>query len=186
MGDLAYALTGALRLARLDRSGIAFFDRSLAGYWRSFQAAALGFFPFLLTLGLTVTDKQWENAGAVRVYLVSSIAYVIFWVGYPLLLLPLLRAFGREQRAFDFFVPYIWAQFLETALLLVIQTVIAAGALSKTAAGAALTTFDVACLLYEWFIAQVALDLPMAPAAALVGATFIFSIVIAIVRNGLL
>src|SRR2546430_12296076 len=38
------------RLARLDRSGIAFFDRSLEGYWRSFQAAALGFVPFLLTL----------------------------------------------------------------------------------------------------------------------------------------
>ena len=35
------ALNGALRLARGDRGGLACFDRSHDGFWRSFRAAAI-------------------------------------------------------------------------------------------------------------------------------------------------
>ena len=39
--EIAYALYGAWRLARLDSGGMGYFDRSIAGFWKSFFAALL-------------------------------------------------------------------------------------------------------------------------------------------------
>jgi hypothetical protein len=185
-GPVAYALYGALRLARLDRSGIAYFDRTLEGFWASYQAAALAFIPYLLTVQLTVTERQWEQDGPLRIYLVSMIGYVIFWAGYPLVILPVLRRVGRGHRVFDFLVPYNWAQFLETSALLLAQALVVGGILPRTVGIAAVNTLDVACLVYEWFIAQVALELPPGTAAMIVGINFLFTVVVAIARDSLL
>jgi hypothetical protein len=185
-GPVAYALYGALRLARLDRSGIAYFDRTLEGFWASYQAAALAFIPYLLTLQLEITDLQWKKAGAPRIYAVMVIGYVIFWAGYPLVVMPLLQWLGRERRAFDFLVPYNWAQFLETAALLFVQALAAGAVLPKSAAIAALSALQAATLVYEWFIARVALEVTGGQATLIVAVNFAFAMVVSGIRDALI
>ena len=39
--EIAYGIYGAWRLARLDVTGMEVFDRTVAGFWKSFFAAVL-------------------------------------------------------------------------------------------------------------------------------------------------
>jgi hypothetical protein len=184
--EIAQSIYGALRLARFDRAGFAWFNRTLEGFWHSYYAALLGFPIYLLSLGVSVPDASWQRAEPFRIYLVESIGYVIFWAGYPLLMLPILRLLGRERRAFDFFVPYNWAQFLELALLLFINALLAAGIVPRGMAVPVLLVLQVAILVYEGFIARFGLDLQPPAAALIVAILFLFNLVIHQVADGLL
>ena len=68
-------MTGALRLAQMDRGGLAFFDRSVAGFWRSFYAAALVLPIYILTLLLI--DRMPTDVGA---WALEGIAYAVSWL----------------------------------------------------------------------------------------------------------
>src|SRR2546430_16643578 len=89
------ALAGTLRLARGDRGGLACFDRSLDGFWRSFRAAAITYPLYLVLLTMRVSVAEWQRSGGWRIVLVETIGYVIAWVAFPLVMLaggPLVRA----------------------------------------------------------------------------------------------
>ena len=42
LAEIGPALYGAWRLAHFDPDGMRYFDRSIAGFWRSFRVALLG------------------------------------------------------------------------------------------------------------------------------------------------
>src|ERR1700719_1853975 len=102
------AIGGALKLARGDARGLGFFDASLDGFWRSFRAAAICYPLYLILLAFRVTADKWAASGVASIIAVESIAYVISWTAFPLLMLPLCRALGRENRFLAFMVAYNW------------------------------------------------------------------------------
>lgn len=63
--EIATALYGAYRLARLDPQGMQYFDLSIGGFWRSFFAAVL-MAPFFALLILLQAGEDYfaEAAGA--------------------------------------------------------------------------------------------------------------------------
>src|SRR6516225_9132562 len=65
---------------------------------------------------------------------------------------------GRAHRFFDFMVPYNWCQVPQSALFVLVGLVSAGGVLSTQASEAMDLAAAIATLLYEWFIARVALD----------------------------
>ncbi|MBO0735054.1 MAG: hypothetical protein J2P48_00575, partial [Alphaproteobacteria bacterium] len=65
--EVRLALVGSLRLAKGDRGGLACFDRSLGGFWRSFRAAIIGYPLYLMLLMMRVTVAQWERSGALQI-----------------------------------------------------------------------------------------------------------------------
>src|SRR6185437_6240761 len=86
MIDVAAAtagLAGAWRLARLDRNGMRYFEATLDGFWRSFQAAAVAA-PIYLILVLLRTDDHPLSSDPVRATLIEAIGYVIDWTAFPL------------------------------------------------------------------------------------------------------
>src|SRR5215469_3477707 len=104
--EVQLAIVGSLRLARGDRGGLSFFDRSVDGFWRSFRAAVIAYPLYLALLSMRVTDAEWERSGALLIATVETIAYVIAWVAFPLIMLTVTRWIGRANRFFDFMVPY--------------------------------------------------------------------------------
>src|SRR5687768_1174023 len=118
--EVQLAVGGALRLARGDRRGLGFFDTSIDGFWRSFRAGLICYPLYLLLLSFRIGTAQWEAAGAVPVIAVETIAYVIAWVAFPLLILPLARWLGREDRFLPFMVAYNWSQIPTTVLFVLI------------------------------------------------------------------
>src|SRR5438477_8788763 len=104
--EVQLAVGGALRLACGDRRALAFFDTSIDGFWRSFRAAAICYPLYLVLLTFRVSAEHWAQSGAPTILTVETIAYVISWVAFPLLMLPVTRGFGREDRFLAFMVAY--------------------------------------------------------------------------------
>ena len=165
--EVQLAVGGALRLACGDRRGLSFFDASLDGFWRSFRAAAICYPMFLFLLGSRVTAAQWAAAGWPTVVLVETIAYVIAWVAFPLLMLHLAHFFGRDHRFLAFMVAYNWSQIPQTVLLTIVGLDAATGLLPLNLLHFAEAMATIAVLVYEWYIARVALAVS-GPQAALV------------------
>ena len=156
--EVQLALAGCLRLARGDRGGLACFDRSLDGFWRSFRAAVISYPLYLMLLAMRVSVAEWQQSGGWRIVTVETIGYVVAWVAFPLLMLNVVRWIGRAHRFFDFLVPYNWCQVPQSALFVLVGLVSAGGVLSTQASEAMDLAAAIATLLYEWFIARVALD----------------------------
>jgi hypothetical protein len=155
--EVQTAVGGALRLAVGDRRGLKFFDVSIEGFWRSFRAGLICYPLYLLLVGFRVTDAQWEMSGVAPILAVETIAYVISWVGFPLLILPVSRQFGRGDRFLSFMVAYNWAQIPQTALFVLVGLAGATGLQPPSGAHLAGLLAAIAALVYEWYIARVAL-----------------------------
>jgi hypothetical protein len=155
--EVQLAVGGALKLARGDPRGLGFFNTSIDGFWRSFRAAVICYPFFLILLGFRVGAAHWEASGVMRIVIVETIGYVISWVAFPLLMLPLSRWLGRENRFLPFMVVYNWSQVPQTALFVILGAGAAGGLLPHAVAQLADLAAAVAVLLYEWYIARVAL-----------------------------
>lgn len=156
--EVRWALVGCLRLARGDRGGLAYFDRSLDGFWRSFLSAFLSYPFFLILLTMRVSLADWNAVGGLPIVLIETIGYVISWVAFPLVMLSVLRRIGREDRFFDFMVPYNWCQLPQSILFVLIGLQSETGALSDPISRTIEIAAGIAVLVYEWYIARVALE----------------------------
>jgi hypothetical protein len=155
--EVSLALTGALQLARGDRGGLACFDRSLDGFWRSFRAAAITYPLYLVLLTMRVSVADWQRSGGWRIVIVETIGYVIAWVAFPLVMLAVTRWIGRAHRFFDFMVPYNWCQVPQSALFVLVGIGTESRILSPAAGQSLDIVAAIATLIYEWYIARVAL-----------------------------
>jgi hypothetical protein len=175
------ALAGTLRLALGDRGGLACFDRSLDGFWRSFRAALICFPLYLVLLHMRVSDAEWQRSGGWRIVTVETIGFVIGWVAFPLLMLRVTEWIGRRHRFFDFMVPYNWCQVPQTVLFLLFGLVFESGMLGFKAGEGIDMAAIVLTLLYEWYvwyIARVALDTTGAVAAFIALVDFILGVLV--------
>ncbi|HVB16606.1 MAG TPA: hypothetical protein VNF04_08750 [Stellaceae bacterium] len=183
--EIRQAVIGALRLARGDRGGLALFDTSIDGFWHSFRAAGLCYPLYLLMLGFRVAAPDWTQSGVATVVLVETIAYVVSWVAFPLLILPLTRWLNREERFLPFMVAYNWSQVPQTALFMLVGLDRAAGLLPAGPARFAEVAATAAVLVYEWYIARVALAVTRTQATLVVLVDLVLGVVLSRVAEGL-
>ena len=183
--EVQLAVGGALRLAVGDRRGLGSFDTSIDGFWRSFRAGLICYPLYLLLLGFRVTDAQWAASGIAPILVVETIAYVISWTAFPLLILPLSRCLGRENRFLAFMVVYNWSQIPQTVLFVLVGLDGATGLLAPSAAQFAGLFAIIASLVYEWYIARVALAVTGAQATLVVIFDLVLSTALGHVAHGL-
>ena len=183
--EIRLALLGTLRLARGDRSGLSFFDRSLDGFWRSFRAAVIAYPLYLVLLSMRLTVAEWERSGALLIITVETIAYVIAWTAFPLVMLVIAQRIGRPHRFFDFMVPYNWSQVPQSALFVLVGLESESGVLGAQPSQAIEVAAAVAVLVYEWFIARVALDTTALAAVFIVFVDLLLGVLISHAASGL-
>jgi hypothetical protein len=183
--EVRLALVGALRLARGDRGGLSCFDRSADGFWRSFRAAAIAYPLYLMLLSMRITVAEWERSGGLLIVTVETIAYVMAWVAFPLIMLTVTRRIGRAQRFFDFMVPYNWSQVPQSALFVLVGLESESGVLPAGPAQGIEIAAAVAVLVYEWFIARVALDATASTAALVVFVDLFLGVLISHIAGSL-
>lgn len=183
--EVRLALVGALRLAKGDRGGLACFDRSLDGFWRSFRAAAIAYPLYLMLLTMRVSVAEWERSGGLQILTVETIAYIIAWVAFPLIMLTVTRWIDRAHRFFDFMVPYNWSQVPQSALFVLVGLETESGVLGAPVAQAIEVAAAIAVLVYEWFVARVALDTTASAAAFVVFVDLVLGVLISHVASSL-
>ncbi len=183
--EVQMAVVGTLRLAVGDRRGLGFFDASIDGFWRSFRAGAICYPLYLLLLVFRVAAAQWDKSGFASIVIVETIAYVISWVAFPLLILPVARQFRRDDRFLAFMVAYNWSQIPQTVLVLLVVLDGATGLLSQSEASFAGLLAVIATLVYEWYIARVALAVTGTQATLVVIIDLLLSTALGHVAEGL-
>jgi hypothetical protein len=183
--DIVNALVGAWRLARFDRSGLAFFGHDKAAFIGSFRAAIITYPAFLILLVLRLSDAEWQETDLLHLFLVETIGYVIAWAAFPLLMLPVTRFLGREHLWLGFIVVYNWSQVVQYGVFLVATGLAESGLLPSELAVGIASAATVAVLGYEWFIARVALDISASAAVMIVLVDLVLGVLISRVADAL-
>jgi hypothetical protein len=164
--EIVSSLYGAWRLARFDPGGMAFFDTTPEGFWRSFFAAVI-VAPAYLVVVLFSGDGD-PHADPLRFGLAQTIGYILSWVVFPLVMEWLSRRLGCRRRYPSYIIAYNWAAVIEHLLLLPVLLITANGLL-PAGAGHILWLLTIAFVLaYAWFVTRTALSVPAATAAAIV------------------
>lgn len=154
--EVLQALYGTWRFARLDRGAMRYFNLSHEGLWRSFWSAAFAYPLFILLILLRIDEETAANSSLLYILLVQTIAYIVGWAAFLLIVIEFCRWLGREEKGFEFIVAYNWWQVPQNAVLFV------SGLLIKFILPATLgpsldLVATVAILGGEWFIALVAI-----------------------------
>ncbi len=163
--ETSAALRGLWRLARLDRGGLALFDRSAAGFWRSYTAYLIA---YPGSLAIAIMQARDDGPGAARL-IAETLGYVIVATLFPLVATWLTRLLGRGERLFDYLVPYNWSIVIQVYLALAWFTLLMpdleSGRGLVLLANVALMS---ALMLFQGVIARIGLDIQAGQAAAIV------------------
>lgn len=188
--EIATGLYGAYRLARLDAGGMAWFDRTLPGFWKSFFAAALAAPLYALLTTLHLLDdtgrELLETAGSIRVFLIEALAYVIGWVLFPLVMIRITDLLQRQQEYFGFIVAYNWAGVLQIAIFLPVVALNISGLIPLAGGNFLSMVVLFAILYYQWFITRTALRTGAGAAAAIVCLDMALSILVTGIASAML
>lgn len=179
LNEILRALYGAYRLARFDAGGLAFFDATPGGFWKSFFAAAV-VAPLYVVLLAVRLHADLPGLAAARFLAIEGIAYVIGWVLFPLVMATVARLIDRERHYIRYIVAYNWASVWQNAVYLPIAILSMAGVLAGGAGGLLALGALVVVLVYAWFVARAALDIPGPFAVPLVA----LDVVLGLLLNG--
>jgi hypothetical protein len=181
--EVVASLYGAWRLARLDRSGVGYFDATPEGFWRSFFAALIaapGDFAIQ-----SLVDRGNVPDDVLHYALVLIVTYVFFWLIWPLIVVHIARALGRSDAIYLYLTAHNWAQVIATLFQLIVA-ILALGLLPPTAMGLAWLVSFLVVLAYEWFIVSAALRVDRLAATAVIAAYFIVSIIVSVIGTNLI
>ena len=161
--EIAAGITGAVRLARRDPTGMDCFDTSPRGFWRSFWAAALVAPLFILV------DVLSGGLGAdtgPRQLAVKLIGYVIDWTLFPVVMITIADSLGKWPQYMRYIVAYNWSAVVQLTVL----TPAAVLAVTAPSHGTMLLAqvVTIALLIYRAYVAHVALAVNLGTAAGIV------------------
>lgn len=182
---IVYALYGAYRLARADTGGMAYFDRTVDGFWKSFFAAVIiapGYAVVIWRDMPTVT----EDVGLLRIVAVHLCAYVLSWVAYPVVTHAICTSIGRRAEFIPFIVATNWAKVVQMVVYLPVILIVTVNVLPNGGAAFVQAIAYLAVLVYQWFVTRTALAIGGAAAVGFVFLDLIISILVRAYAIGLL
>ena len=183
--EVATSLYGAYRLAQLDVKGMECFDRGVAGAIRSFSAAAV-VAPAYLLLVLMRLGEEAGNVSAANFMLVESIAYIISWTAYPLIMDDLSRMLDCSDRYPAFISAYNWSAVLQMLVYLPAVVISESGIFVPALGDTIVFIATMVVLAYQWFVTRTALQVSNFTAAGLVILDLVLSVFISGAADGML
>ena len=172
IADILRAAFGAGRLALRDPAGMAFFDMSFEGFWRSFFAYVLVAPPFLI-LALLRHEGEGHDVGVFA--LAKVLSYGASVVVFPVAMIAISLAFNLRAHYVPFIIAYNWSQIVVMGVALPVALFGAVLALPPAIELGLSLAVLVWALYYLWFIARVALQANAQLAAAVTALEFALS-----------
>ena len=165
--EIASSLYGAWRLARLDKTALQFFNRSVEGFWRSFFAAVIVLPAHAALMFGQVADSEM-TAGPLEFAAVQGLIYVLGWTVFPLVMFHLAEVMQRSGEYIGYVVASNWASVLEAAFYLAVSGVAASGLVPEAVGNFLKLGAFFAILAFEGFIAATALRIGAMAAGGIV------------------
>jgi hypothetical protein len=180
--EIVSSVRGAFRLALLHADGVALFNRTHEGFWRSFFAAVIvapGYL-FIAWLG-----PEWSaEVPSLHDLLVNGLAYIIGWVAFPVAMVPVTRLLEREERYIGYIIAYNWAAVPQMVLFVGTEILIRVLALGDVVSGVVGIATVSLVMGYYWFIARTALAIDGVAAAGVVALDVLITLVITAAAAG--
>ncbi|MFQ5959097.1 MAG: hypothetical protein ACE5LF_06995 [Alphaproteobacteria bacterium] len=150
------ALYGAWRLLRFDTGGMAWFDVSLPGFWRSFFAAVLVApgFAVLIALRLAARSEPYDLGWTI---VVSTVAYGVGWVAFPIVAVFITRLLALTDRYFALIIALNWASVPQMLVFVPVVLIDAGGLLPMPLGPVATIAATLFVIAYQWFVIRTAL-----------------------------
>jgi hypothetical protein len=170
VAEIRHYVEGAWRLAKGDAGGMAHFDFSADGFWRSFWAVVI----VAPGYAILVADQYGRRGEPVPFWsttVAESLSYLLGWAAFPILALFLTRFFGVARRYVPLIVSLNWSSLVQLAVFLV--PIAFSVLLSAETVSFLLLIATGAVLFYQGFIVKTALDCPVGIAAAFVAADIV-------------
>lgn len=185
LGEVIYALRGIARLMRLDRGGLAYFDRSIQGFWRSFSVALLiaPLYALLIPSHLEMIKPtvDWPQIMAIEI-----LAYIVAWLLFPTVAFELCRWLKRPAEYPGYITVYNWSSILFVGTRVLVWLPTLAG---STSAGLSDTLDTIAYYLFQvylWFIAREALRIDGITAIGVVFTDFVLTLALSVLYQATL
>ena len=178
------ALYGAWRLMRFDAGGMAWFDVSITGFWRSFFAAVLVAPGFAVLLMYNLAGRGDEPVGLARAIVVWTVAYAVMWAAFPIAAILITRLLRLGGRYIPLIIAYNWANVPQMVVNLVATLISAGGEPGGPGNLVALGAF-IYLRVYLWFVMRAALETTALTAAAIVLFDFLIGAIIGFTASGL-
>jgi hypothetical protein len=181
--EIARSVQAAWLLARGDTRGLAGFDLSVDGFWKSFAAALVVAPAYVLVLLDQYRVTGWpENAWGTS--LAELVSFAVGWLAFPLAAIPLTRLLELSQRYVPLIVANNWSAVIQVALY---TAVVVLGTILPTELRT-LTLFSatIMVLVYQWFVIRTALATTGMTAFGLVVIDVLLNIAVSRVLDGLL
>jgi hypothetical protein len=169
------SLYGAWRLVCFDRSALGYFDATIEGMWRSFFAAIL-VVPFDFLANMLVRPEPLPD-DLVHYGLSYVVVYALSWLVWPLAAFYLARALNRESALPLYLTGHNWLQ-APAMVFQVVMIILALGFFPAETFTVAWLSFF-AILVYEGFVANLALRVDWMVAGGVVGAYFVITFMLA-------
>jgi hypothetical protein len=173
--DVMRALYGAYRLARFDGGGLAYFDATPNGFWRSFLAA-FAIAPLYLIMLAAQVHAGMTDIPVGRFLGLELSAYFLSWLVFPVLMEWLTRTLGCRDRYIAFIVAYNWAMVPQYVMFINVITLGLVGILPDAVSQGLTTVLFVWTLLYAGYIAKTALEVPVVTACGIVFVDFLLGL----------
>jgi len=173
--ELKRSIFGAWLLARFDQNGLLFFENSVGAFWRSYWAALLAA-PAYVTLVIIRAQDSTYAVGPLSAITIQTSSYIIGWFAMPFVMLYVCRIIDKEDRFLKYFIAYNWAALLQVTLIFVIAILAKFGVLPSVLSGILTFIAIMGILVYQGFIAHVALIIPRAGAFGVVFLDLIISL----------
>ena len=175
--ELKRSIFGAWLLAGFDQNGLLFFENSLSAFWRSYWAALLAA-PAYITLVIIRASDSIYAVTPVSVIAIQTSGYIIGWFAMPFVMLYVCRFIDKEDQFLKYFIAYNWATLLQVTLIFVIAILAKFGAFPPILSGFLTFIGIMGVLVYQGFIARVALIIPNAGAFGVVALDLMISLLV--------
>ncbi len=172
------ALYGTWRIAHGDARGVGYFNFTINGFWRSFIPPVIVFPAFALL--------RWHDLGSapddfpvVRYLSIETIAFVIKWLAFPLVMHHITAVLERQSRYIAFITVYNWSSVLQMGVYLL--ALLLGTAFPGLGAGGFALISVVAMMVYGGYIVMITLSVPVFNAVAIVMLDFLLSLTITVI-----
>jgi hypothetical protein len=187
--EIGRALGASWRLFLNDPRGMAGFDVSVNGFWRSFGAivpmAPFYLVAFLVERQMRLADPDQEAFSNATFFLAKTVAVGLDWIAFPIVLALFARQLGMERNYAGFIIARNWASLLIIIPDSLLAAVFGLGILGQEIAGFISLAFLVIFLRFRFLIARIALGASVIFALGVTLTDFLFGLVISAGLNRL-
>ncbi len=169
------ALSGAIQLAKFDKTGLNAFGHTRDAAKRSFFAAVIVAPMFLLWIGTHGIDSRIDVPLPFALSF-AFLSYACGWMIFPILMWHISEKLGCRARFFHFLAAYNWVAVIQNGLFMAMDIIFVSIGAPEGARGFFGLILLVYVLLYAWFVAKSALDLPAGPASLVVALDMLTSV----------